>query len=63
MRGGAGGVASGAGEVTSGAGGVTSGAGGVTSGSADPRWLKGFAVSLVREIVDLGVRLISSLTP
>ena len=46
-----------------GAGGVTSGAGGVTSGSADPRWLKGFAVSLVREIVDLAVSLINSLTP
>ena len=53
----------GAGGVTRGAGGVASGAGGVTSGSADPRWLKGFAVSLVREIVDLAVSLISSLTP
>ena len=46
----------GAGGVTSGAGGVTSGAERATSGSADPRWLKGFAVSLVREIVDLGVK-------
>ena len=66
MRGGAGGVTSGAWGITSGTGtrGVTSGAGGVTSGGgrvisgcADPRWLKGFAVSLVREIVDLGVEI------
>jgi hypothetical protein len=66
MRGGAGGGASGAwgvtsgtgaGEVTSGAGEVSSGGGRVTSGCADPRWLKGFAVALVREIVDLGVEI------
>jgi ankyrin repeat protein len=33
------------------------GSAGGDQGSSDPRWLKGFVVSLVREIVDLGVEI------